>query len=581
MLVNLIIAYLWSFFLSRTHVILAFITPNTYLSNPSFRGMRQSLIKSFDDIYILDLHGYYTENCPDGSPDKNVFDIKQGVSISIFVKKNRTNLNLSNDNETVNVFHKHLFGLREVKEKNTNNRLELTGGKYYWLENNDLDTTDWITIQPDSPHYLFIPQDQTLRNEYEKGVKLTDIFPVNSTCIKTHRDKFVIDFQIEKLEKRIIEFCDLRMTDIEIKNKYKLKDTRDWKLSSSRKLLKDDKNSNESFSKILYRPFDKRSYFNNENVVELPRQEVMQHLDRNKNLGLLFNRQIKLKSVQHSFVSNIPTDFHILETANASVYIAPLYLYPTEKKSLFDEEIEGRKPNFSDEFIKEFSDKLKLEFNPNPENQKPTENQFTPEDVFYYAYAVFHSPTYRSRYAEFLKIDFPRLPLTSNLGFFRELTKHGERLTELHLLEEDIETDVTFPEKGSNKVEFSPKYKDEKVYINKDQYFENVPENAWNFHIGGYQVLHKWLKDRKDRELSFDELEHYAKVVSALSNTIELMQKIDETIEENGGFPFQIQFPENINIEGLEFNQEVVDLARKAIRKAINRKNKLGEDNQN
>jgi predicted helicase len=162
----------------------------------------------------------------------------------------------------------------------------------------------------------------------------------------------------------------------------------------------------------------------------------------------------------------------------------------------------------------------------------------SPETIFSYAYAVFHSPTYRARYAEFLKIDFPRLPLTSNYRLFFQLARFGEQLVELHLLEKDIESDVTFPEKGSNEVE-TVKYENEKVWINKTQYFDNIPETAWNFHIGGYQVLHKWLKDRKGRTLSFDDLEHYAKVVSALWQTIELMQKIDERIEENGGFPIE------------------------------------------
>ncbi len=173
-----------------------------------------------------------------------------------------------------------------------------------------------------------------------------------------------------------------------------------------------------------------------------------------------------------------------------------------------------------------------------PHLGSPNSLSFSPEHIFYYAYAVFHSPTYRARYAEFLKIDFPRLPLTSNYLLFFELARLGEQLVELHLLEKDIESDVTFPEKGSNEVE-TVKYENEKVWINKTQYFANVPETAWRFHIGGYQVLQKWLKDRKGRTLAFDDLEHYAKVVSALSQTIELMQKIDETIEENSGFPIE------------------------------------------
>ena len=304
----------------------------------------------------------------------------------------------------------------------------------------------------------------------------------------------------------------------------------------------------------------------------------MENLLDKDNLALITSRMTKGEVFQHTQVSrNIIEVICMSPKTSNNGFVFPLYLYPTEKRGLFDEETNERKPNFSDEFIKDFSAKLKLEFTGgNPHVSKGAgsiENDtlanarvsaFTPEDVFNYAYAVFHSPTYRARYAEFLKIDFPRLPLTSNTELFRALVGFGSRLVELHLLENDLETNITFPEKGSNEVEFvkyelsvasaladasnadnhaSPNGdatdKMGKVFINKTQYFENVPETAWNFHIGGYQVLQKWLKDRKGRTLSFDDLEHYAKVVSALSQTIELMQKIDQTIEANGGFPIE------------------------------------------
>jgi predicted helicase len=512
--------------------ILAFVTNHGYLDNPTFRGMRQSLMKTFDEIYILDLHGNVRkkEKSIDGTKDENVFDIMQGVSIGIFVKKHSAQKTL------VKVFHKHLYGVREIWTENVNNEKELTGGKYKWLSQNDISTTDWTDLTPNSPFYLFIAQDELLRKEYESNWSIADIMPVSSTGVKTHRDHFAIAFDKEELKKRITDFCDLRIKDDELRRIYNLKDTRDWKLPSRRTSLSQNKELNKSFTKILYRPFDIREYINNEDIVEFSKKEVMQHFAQKRNLGLLLKRQSKRDPFSYILCSKDIVESCVFESAYANNSVLPLYLYPTEKRGLFDEESSERKPNFSDEFIKDFSAKLKLEFV--SDGKGDLENTFAPEDVFNYTYAVFHSPTYRSRYAEFLKIDFPRLPLTSNLTLFRLLVNLGSELVSLHLLEGDVESDITFPEKGSNEVK-TLKYEGEKVWINETQYFGNVPETVWNFHIGGYQVLQKWLKDRKGRTLSFDDLEHYETVVSALLQTIELMIAVDEAIEENGSFPIE------------------------------------------
>ncbi len=530
--------------------VLAFVTNHGYLDNPTFRGMRQSLMKSFDEIYILDLHGNSKkkERSPDGTTDQNVFDIMQGVSIGIFIKKQSSPEN-QNPKTDAKVFHKHLYGVREILTTNVNNEKELTGGKYQWLSQNDISTTDWKQIEPNKPFYLFTPQDETLREEYQSYWKITEMMPLTSTGVKTHRDHFVIDFDKSELEKRIKDFCDLTISDSEISKKYNLLDTRDWKLASRRRSLNQNTEKEKFFTRIFNRPFDIRNYFHHEDVVELPRNEVMQHFVGKKNLALNISRQVA-NEFRHILVSNSLVASNYLDTAGrfGAGNVFPLYLYPTEKRGLFDEETSTRQPNFSNKFLGELHAKLKSNFKPEliadaprlrqPHLGSPNSLSFSPEHIFYYAYAVFHSPTYRARYAEFLKIDFPRLPLTSNYLLFFELASFGEQLVELHLLENDIESDVTFPEKGSNEVE-TVKYENEKVWINRTQYFENIPETAWNFHIGGYQVLQKWLKDRKGRTLAFDDLEHYSKVVSALSQTIELMQKIDETIEDNGGFPIE------------------------------------------
>lgn len=517
--------------------VLAFITNHGYLDNPTFRGMRQSLMKSFDKIYLLDLHGNAKreEKVPDGSKDENVFDIQQGVAIGVFIKKKSS----ADDQKRSKIYHKHLYGVREIRTKNVNGEMELTGGKYKYLNENDISTTNWTEIKPNKPFYLFIPQDETFREEYEKSWKIKDIMPMNSVGIATARDSLTIQHSEKDIWNIVNDF--VALSPEEAREKYNLrKDVRDWKVHLAQEDLRESGLVKAKVVAISYRPFDKRfSYYTGRSrgFHCMPRSDVMQYLLSNKHLALCSLRRPRNELLGNFYVTNEITDKCIISSLdNAQVF--PLYLYLTEKKTLIDEGIESGKPNFSDKFIEEFSEKLRLDFVSNPEGEKQiTENQFTPEDIFYYAYALFHSPTYRLRYAEFLKIDFPRLPLTSNQKLFRELAKYGEKLVELHLLEKDIETEVTFPEKGANKVDFDLKYKDERVYINKEQYFANVPEDAWNFYIGGYQVLHKWLKDRKGRKLSFDDLEHYSKVVSALLQTIELMSLIDEAIKNKGGFP--------------------------------------------
>ncbi len=526
--------------------VLAFVTNHGYLDNPTFRGMRQSLLKTFDEIYIVDLHGNSKkkEKSPDGSKDENVFDIQQGVAIGIFVKREGEKGGNPHVSKGAVVKHKHLYGVREIWTDNVNDEKELTGGKYYWLWRNEIDSTEWTEINPNSPFYLFTPQDETLREEYNAFWKITDVMPVNVLGFQTHRDFFAVDFEKSELQKRISDLRETVKSDDEIRRTYNLTDGGGWTVSNARKELRAKNDWQSDLIQCSYRPFDNRFCYFSTVAMDRPRRELIDNVAKKENLCFNIVRQTKAESWQHSIVSNLPTPAVFVEIKDGS-NVFPLYLYPTERRSLFDAETTERQPNFSAEFIAELEGKLKVTFRGNTVHPPATAggSDVSPEDVFNYTYAVFHSPNYRTRYAEFLKIDFPRLPITSNLALFRELANLGSKLVELHLLEKDLKTAVTFPEKGSNEVEFvkfqisDSKFQIGEVWINKEQYFANVPENVWNFHIGGYQVLQKWLKDRKGRTLEFDDLEHYAKVVSALLQTIELMQKIDGVIEENGGFP--------------------------------------------
>ena len=476
--------------------VLGFITNHSYLDNPTFRGMRQSLTNSFDEIYLLDLHGssLKKEKCPDGSKDENVFAIRQGVVIALFVK---------NKGAQKKVFHSERWGLREAKEK--------------WLLGNDVKTTKWAEIHPKSEFYLFIPRDEKLLDTYSKYPKITEIFPLNGVGVVTSRDNFAIDFDQEELKRRVRIFRDKSLPDEIVRETFGLKDKANWKLDKAREKVSKDSEWEKVITRILYRPFDLRWIFYHDAVIERSRKEVMRHMMR-KNLGLIVNRQIRMDKVQHIWVSNLPADLHIIETANASAYLFPLYLYPdADKKDMFSHLESGeRKPNLNPELTKSLAETY---------GEEPM-----PEAVFYYTYGVLYANSYRSKYAEFLKIDFPKVPFTKDYDLFLKIGECGRKLVDLHLvrLAELDEPIAKFQGSGDNKVE-KPSYVGEKkrVYINKTQYFEGVERGVWEYQIGGYQVAWKWLKDRKGKALSVDDIRHYCKVITALKKTMEVQREID------------------------------------------------------
>lgn len=482
---------------------LGFITNHSYLDNPTFRGMRQALINSFDEIYILDLHGntLKKEKCPDGSKDENVFDIQQGVAISLFVKN-------KSEKKECKVYHSEIWGLDQIKSN--------------WLTRNDLKTTKWKKLDPTPPYYFFVQREEKGREIYEKFWKITDIFPVNVTGIVTARDSFVIDFDKETLKRRIAMFRNLSVSDELIKQTFKLKDTRGWKLTEARKELAKDENWDKYFTKIVYRPFDVREIDYAPKMVDWGRPEVMRHMMQ-ENLGLLTCRQQNKVGFYHALTcKNIVESCVVSNKTREINYLFPLYLYPdTDKKDLFSHarESEKRQPNISPELFVALSEVYK---------KKPT-----PEGMFYYIYAVLYSNIYRTKYAEFLKIDFPRIPFTKDHELFGKMAEYGERLVDLHLLNSaELDSPIArFQGKGENKVE-KVRYENSKVFINKEQYFEGIAPQVWEYQIGGYQVCEKWLKDRKGRTLSLDEIKHYCKVITALQKTIEIQKAIDKIYPE-------------------------------------------------
>lgn len=521
--------------------VLAFVTNHGYLDNATFRGMRQSLMQSFDDIYLLDLHGNSKkkEKAPDGGKDENVFDIQQGVAIGIFVKRapsprpspggRGSDGSLLPPGEGLGmrestVRHADLYGTRE--------------SKYAGLAENDIFTTDWQTLQPQSPFYLFVPQNTVLLPEWEQGWKVTDVMLVNSVGIVTSRDDLSIHFIPQEAKGVISEFAKLPAESA--REKFNLgNDSRDWQVELAQADLRQAQLDYDQPDKITYRPFDDRfTYYTGRSrgFHSMPRPAVMGHM-RRENLALIASRMTKGEQFAHIFATRFISE-KILLSAKTSInsFHFPLYLYSTAKTDLFDDNATGsRRANLAPEFIADFSARLQLDFV--PDECGDLRKAFGPEDVFHYAYAVFYSPTYRSRYAEFLKIDFPRLPLTSNVALFRSLCALGKELVALHLMEQLPKHEIRYPIAGDNTVE-AVRYTEPtngvpgRVWINQTQYFDNVPPEVWGYHIGGYQVCQKWLKDRKGRQLSYDDLTHYRGIVAALARTIGLQAAIDDAIGE-------------------------------------------------
>jgi predicted helicase len=397
------------------------------------------------------------------------------------------------------VFYADVWGLREEK--------------YKYLFKNDVQTTNWQELEPTAPYYFFVPKDFALQAEYVKFWKITDIFGEWSFGVATHRDHFVVGFTKEEIMQRLRIFKG-KLPDGMVKDSLKLKDTRDWDLSEARK-----RGSSEDFQKEIieyaYRVFDNRLICYSSNLIEFNRSNIMQHILGRENFGLILTRRLRDPIWRHAYSTSFVTDKTILSSRD-NCYFFPLYIYPEQsQRNLY----ENRLLNLTPEFLQAIKASLSSE---------PT-----PEEIFYYIYAVLYSPEYRKRYQEFLKIDFPRVPLPPNDDAFKELSNLGKELVNLHLLKHpDLEkTGVGFPKGGSNKVEKIKVVGTDynlSVYINKEQYFDGIQKEVWEYQIGAYQVMEKYLKDRKGRKLSLDEINHYMKVAKALRLTIELQQKIDD-----------------------------------------------------
>ncbi|MBW8875684.1 MAG: DNA methyltransferase [Acidobacteria bacterium] len=448
--------------------IVAFVTSHSYLDNPTFRGLRRSLLETFDEIYLLDLHGSRKrrERSPDGSADASVFEeVRQGVAVAFLVKK---------PGLAKRVLRADLWGSRREKLR--------------WLLEQDVETAPWREIAPRGPAFLFAPRDAALEDEYRRGIPLTDLFPEHSVGIVTGRDAFALDTVPKKLERRIRFLREAKAPDEFVPDAPR--ETAMWKLAHAIREVQADEEWQGRFKRLLFRPFDWRTIFYADYVIERPRKGMMRHMLAGPNLGLIVPRQYK---EEFGALATDALAAHKSVSAYDVNTLFPLYLYPEGGLC------EGRMANLAPEVLRLFTGRL---------GEEPP-----PELVFEYTYAVLYSPPYRRRYADLLRTDFPRIPLPRDRGAFLELSGLGAILVDLHLLRSDRlrQPAVRFMAEGKGR-----------------EAFQGIAPEVWEYRVGGYQVLDRWLAARAGRPLRFEEIEEFRRIAAALRETIGVAGRIAE-----------------------------------------------------
>ena len=505
--------------------IFGFISNNSFLDNPTFRGMRYSLLKSFDEIYIVNLHGNTRkkEACPDGSKDENVFDIMQGVSINIFVKhsqkikdKELEDKNLtpsSHKYDFANVYYYDLYGKREYK--------------YKFLFDNNIKSIEWKKLEYKEPFFSFIYQNENLFEEYDNFYSVKDMFRIYGVGICSKRDNIVFQNDKEKLMKLLYDFINKDKEEL-----YKLydigEDSRDWKLDIAINTVKENENELENYiMKCHFRPFDfKYTYYVNKSraFMAYPVYDIFEHfLKDDNNIGLICDRGTKLQELSNIFISNNLIDLHLVGSGS---YIFPLYLHKTDNvvKFIIKENKDWGDNWFEfidDEEVNPFQNADKIEnFTVNFRNfiDKKYSSHFPPEDVLGYIYAVLFHKIYRTKYIGFLKIDFPKIPFTDSKDIFIKLSELGTQLYNLHLMKDNnLNNDVgegLYKDDKNNK---------NKLFINKSLYFDKVSKEVWLYKIGGYQVLDKYLKSHKGEDIDYS---YFQKIIQILDKSLNLENEI-------------------------------------------------------
>ena len=499
--------------------IIGFITPNIYLNYATFRGMRYQLLSSFDEIYIINLHGSNKpkETCPDGSPDDNVFGIESGVCISLFVKKEKKN----EERKLADVYYHDIMG----KSKQ----------KFEFLEKSSVSSIKFTEVKPSAPMYHMVPIDRSMESEFKKGFSVAKIFLINGVGIRTHRDSIAYQKDLSSIKNIINDFYSL--TENEIKEKYNIKkESRDQKISYAQRNVNEFGLDDSHFKLALVRPFDYRyTYFTNKSkgFIAYPVYDVMRHLihkDKSKNLGLVIGKSgnaVGDMPWNLCFITNTIVDLNVFYRGGGYVY--PLYVdtnTSVNQGKARTQEIGDNDdtiiPNLSEEFLKQITECMG--------GATPT-----PKEILDYIYATLYSSAYKEKFKEQLKYQFPRIPYPSSPEYFYKMAELGEELRHLHIMggKENWNAKSIYPLKGNgSSIIDKPNWKDNRIYLNADIYYDNVPQEVWSYYIGGYQVAEKWLKDRKGDELDFNELVHYPNILYAIANTLLITNKIDEVYKQ-------------------------------------------------
>ena len=479
-------------------------------------------MKTFDAVYILDLHGNKrtNEQPPDGGIDENVFNIQQGVAIGIFVKHAPEKL------DSARIYHAELWGNRE--------------DKYNWLEANTVDTTPWKELTPVPPNYLLVPHSESVSEEYERYWKITDIFLLKNSGIVTSRDEMVTDFEPEPILERVNHFRNSTESNEQLCKQLPINMNNELDINKARESLRTEQDLEKHMRPILHFPFDGRFIFYHDALVGRSRKKVMTHLLAGENVALCIGRTgqaVGDDTWNLVSISKTIVDYNIFRRGGARVF--PLYRYAEQG---------GRRyHNMSQPFLEEVCRHLNYEIDRDDamrlilDGKGDGDTTIGPADIFHYIYAILHAPGYRQRYADQLKIDFPHIPLTTNRALFQKLASLGEQLAEAHLLQnEDADFLPGFPEEGNSRVEEVRWAEvDQRVRINSTQYFAPIPREVWEFRVGGHSPAEKWLTDRASRTLTFDEIQHYRRICGALGKTVKIMEDIDNTIAEHGGWPLK------------------------------------------
>ena len=496
--------------------VVGYIVNNSFLDGPTSRGMRQSLLNSFNVIYLLNLHGSNrrTEAVPTAQRDENVFDISQGVSILLCAKQR-------DNSAPAKVYYADMWGSREER--------------YNILSNIDVQSTEWCELEPTSSLYLFVPQATDYRAEYETGWKITDIFHTSSIGVVTARDKLTIHRTPEDVQETVTDFVSLLVE--EARERYRLpRDSRDWQVHLAQADLRNNPDSDHHITAIRYRPFDTCwTYYtgHSRGFHCMPRPTLMPHL-LFENMALCVCRIVKSPVWQHALITDkITENSYISNKTSESGHVFPLYLYPSIEEMEISTE---RSLNFKPAFLSALSEALEL---PQAAPFNLPEG-VSPEEILAYIYAILYSPTYRERYYEFLKYDFPRIPLPEDIEQFRTLAALGQRLMDWHLLKDGSRLQVAPTGRGvpavhrfegdGDGVVSKPRYADGKVWINPTQHFTDVPIEVWEYEIGAYQVCEKWLKDRKGEVLHHEDVRRYRAILVAIAETLAVMGEIDSVL---------------------------------------------------